>query len=85
MNDANGNEDVKKIVLISKTITLNVQHTFFVNFFADYDVKMPNFTFYAERKQATTKFFSLSELGYGPLEFKFGEFACTFNKVSVKK
>ena len=32
----------------------------------DYDVKMPNFTFYGLRKQATTKFVSLSEPGYDP-------------------
>ena len=33
---------------------------FFVHFFAvlqDYDVKMPSFAFYGERKQATTKFY----------------------------
>ena len=40
-------------------------------FLHDYDVKMPNFTFYGVRKQATTKFILLFalELGYGPLEF----------------
>ena len=31
-----------------------------------YDVKMPNFAFYGERKQATTKFYFLSEPGYAP-------------------
>ena len=40
-------------------------------FLHDYDLKMPNFVFYGQRKQATTKnilFFAL-ELGDGPLEF----------------
>ena len=55
---------------ISKTTTLHVHHTF-LPFFHDYDVKMPNFAFCGKRKQGTTKFFSLSELGYGPLEFRF--------------
>ena len=32
----------------------------------DYDVKMPNFTFYGGRKQATTKLSSLSKLKFGP-------------------
>ena len=39
--------------LISKTTTLHVQHTFFVHFFLalhDYDVKMPNSTFYGVNK-----------------------------------
>ena len=37
-----------------------------------WDVKMPNFAYYGEFKQATTKwYFSISELGYGPLEFNF--------------
>ena len=40
-------------------------------FLHDYDVKMHNFAFCGERKQPTTKYISLSELGYGPLEFKF--------------
>ena len=35
-------------------------------FLHDYNAKMPNFAFYALRKQATTKFHSLPELGYGP-------------------
>ena len=41
---------------------------FFVHFFTvfyDYDVKLPNFTFSGGRKQATTKFYSLSILEYG--------------------
>ena len=39
---------------------------FFVHFFPsqhDYDVKMPNFTFYGGRKQATTTFSFSPELG----------------------
>ena len=32
---------------------------------------MYKFAFCGERKQPTTKYIALSELGYGPLEFKF--------------
>ena len=49
----------KTIVLISKTTTLHVHHTFLyisLTSLHDYDVKMPNFTIYGERKQATTNF-----------------------------
>ena len=64
-NDADGNENVKKknkktIGFISKTTTLHVHHTFLdisFPFLRDYDVKMLNFAFYGERKQATTKFY----------------------------
>ena len=46
-------------------------------------MKKLNFIFYDERKQATKKFFSLSELGYGPLELNFiKEDSPTFDKVS---
>ena len=45
---------------------------FFISlpFLNHYDVKMPNFAFYGERKQTTTEFILLFalELGYGPLE-----------------
>ena len=34
-------------------------------FLHDYDVKLLNFTFSGGRKQATTKFYSLSKLEYG--------------------
>ena len=44
----------------------------FLPFLHDYDVKMHKFAFCGERKQPTTKYVALSELGYGPLEFKFG-------------
>ena len=60
-NDADGNENVKKkpIGFISKTTTLHVYHTYlYISFpsLHDYDVKIPNFERYGERKQATTKF-----------------------------
>ena len=57
----------------SKTTTLHVQLTFvyFFAVFADYDVKMPNFAFYGDVNKQRRNFISLSELGYGPLEFKF--------------
>ena len=74
-NDANGNEDVKKTIgLISKTTTSHVHYTFLTisfPFLHDYDVKMPYFAFYGGRKQATTKFYFLSELEFGPLKFSF--------------
>ena len=74
-NDADDNENVQNTTgLISKTTTSHVHHTFLYisfPFLHDYDVKMPHFTFYRGRKQATTKFFSLSELEYCPLKFSF--------------
>ena len=41
----------------------------------DYDVKMPNFKFYGEGKQATTKFLFLSKLECGPKNSTKGKFA----------
>ena len=58
-NDADDNKNVKKTIgLISKTTTSHVHHTLLYisfPFLHDYDVKMPNFTFYGGRKQATTQ------------------------------
>ena len=54
--------------LVGKTTTLHVHLTFLyisLPFLHDYDVKLPNFTFSAGRKQATTKFYSLCILEYG--------------------
>ena len=60
-NDADVNENViKTIGLMSKTTTLHARHTFMDTsfpFLPDYDVKMTNFAFNGERKQATTKFY----------------------------
>ena len=43
--------------LISKTTTSHVRHTYLYIFVLhDYGVKMHNFAFYGEHKQATTKF-----------------------------
>ena len=45
--------------LLSKTTTFHVHHAFLyisLPSLHDYDVKMPNFTFYGGRKQATTNF-----------------------------
>ena len=58
--------------LISTTTTSHVHHTFLYisfPFLHDYDVIMSNFSFYGGRKQATTKFISLSVLEFGPLKF----------------
>ena len=49
----------QKRIKISKTTTLHVDHAFlYISLPSqhDYDVKIPNFTFYGGRKQATTKF-----------------------------
>ena len=46
--------------IISKTTTWHVYHTFLnisLPFLHHYEVKVPNFAFYGERKQATTKFY----------------------------
>ena len=70
--DSNENFTNKKF--ISKTINLHVHHTFLYicsPFLHYYDVKMPNFAFYGESKQATTKFYFFSELKYGSIEFNF--------------
>ena len=56
------------IDLVGKTTTLQVHLTFLyisLPFLHDCDVKLPNFTFSGGRKQATTKFYSLSKLEYG--------------------
>ena len=81
--DKEGNENVEKTVgLISKTTTSHVYHTYLYIFVLhDYGVKMHNFAFYGERKQATTKFnFFFYELGYGPWNSTSGE-SPTFDKV----
>ena len=70
-DDGDGNENGKKAIgLISKTFSLHVYHTFLyisLPSLHDYDVKMPNFTSYGERKQATTVriFLSLFKLESG--------------------
>ena len=59
-DDGDGNENVKKVIgLLSKTTSLHVHHTFLyisLPLLHDYKVKMPSFTFYGGRKQATTNF-----------------------------
>ena len=53
-DDGDGNKDVKKAIgLLIKATTLHVHHAFLLH---DLNVKMPNFTFYGGRKQATTNF-----------------------------
>ena len=60
-DDGDSNENVKKAIgLLSKTTSLHVHHAILyisLPLLHDYDVKMPSFTFYGGRKQATTKFF----------------------------
>ena len=59
-DDGGGNENVKKAIgLLSKTTSLHVHDAFLyisLPLLYDYDVKMPSFTFYGGRKQATTNF-----------------------------
>ena len=59
-DDGDRNENVtKEIGLITKTTTLHVHHAFLyisLPSLHDYEVKMPNFTLYRGRTQATTKF-----------------------------
>ena len=54
--DGNGNENVKKTIgLWGKTTILHMYHAFLPSLH-DYDVKMPNYTFYGGREQGTTNF-----------------------------
>ena len=85
-NDADGNENVKKKGLISKTTTSHVHHTFLYipfPFFHDHDVKMPNFAFYAGRKrQATTKFYFSFWAWIWSFEIQLQEGSPTFERIS---
>ena len=56
-----GNENVRAAIgVLSKTTSFHVHHAFLyisLSLLArDYDVKLPNFTFYGGRKQVTTRF-----------------------------
>ena len=59
-DEGDGGENVKKSnMLISKTTTLHVQHTFLYIFLPslhDYGVEISNFAFYGGHEQATTNF-----------------------------
>ena len=62
-----------------------MRHTFLyisLPFSYDYDVKMPNFAFYGERKQATRSFTSLSEPGLKKKK-NLQQGLPTFDKVTV--
>ena len=69
-DDGDGNENVQKKKKSNRFIEQNNKfERFFVHFFAvflvhNYDVKMPNFTFYGRRKQASNgrNFLSVSKL-----------------------
>ena len=60
-NDGDCNENVNKAIgLLCKTTTLHVHRAFLyisLPSLLDYDLKMPDCTFYGERKQATSNFF----------------------------
>ena len=59
-NNSDSNKNIKTAIgLLSKKTSLHVHHTFLyisLPLRHDYDLKMPNFTFYGGRKQATRKF-----------------------------
>ena len=59
-DDGDGNRNSSKAIgLITKTTILHVHHAFLyisLPSLRDYDMKMPNFTLYRGRTQATTKF-----------------------------
>ena len=59
-DDRDVNENGKKAIgLLSKTTSLHRHHVFLyisLQSLHDYDVKMPNFTFYGGRKQAMSNF-----------------------------
>ena len=59
-DDSDGNENINKAIgLITKTTILHVHHAFLyisLPSLQDYDVKMPNLTFYIGSTQVTTKF-----------------------------
>ena len=80
------NENVKKTIdLINKTTALHVHHTFLyisLPFLHDYDVKMPIFAFYGERKQERTKFYFSFWTWIWSLGIRLQEGSPTFDKVS---
>ena len=59
-DDSDGNENVNKAIgLITKITMMHVHHAFWKissPSLQDYDVKMPNLTFYIGSTQVTTKF-----------------------------
>ena len=69
----------------STTTTSQVHHILWhisLPFLHDYDVKMPNFVFCGERKQATTKFYFSFWIGIGSLGIQLQEGSPTFDNVS---
>ena len=59
-DEGDDNENGENAIgLVSKTTTLHVYHAFSYNSLHDFDMKIPNFTFYWGREQATTNFFFL--------------------------
>ena len=82
--DGNGNA-TKAIGLISKTTILHVHlSSLYISLSSlhDYDVKMPYFTFYGGRKQATTKFSFSFWTWICFLGIQLQESSPTFDKVS---
>ena len=78
MDDSDGNENViKAIGLLSKNTTLHVHHAFLyisLPSLHDYDVKMPNFTFFGGHKRLRI-FLCLSKLVYSLQETNSRTFA----------
>ena len=82
-DDGDGNEKgTKAIGLISKTNTLHVHHTFLyisLPSLKNYDVKMPNFTFYGEHKSDDELLFLFLNLSPVPEKSTPGQFAYIFS------
>ena len=72
----------KKIGLISETKTLLMHHTFlYISLLFLYNVKLTNFMFYGERKQATGKFYVYFWTWIWSLGIQLQECLPTFDKV----
>ena len=78
-DDGDGNEKAKRAIgLLSKTTSLHVHHAFLyisLPLLHEHNVKMPLFTFYGGRKQATTKFYFFLNLSEVPKKSTPGKFA----------
>ena len=85
-HDGDVNENVKKAIRwIGRKTTLQVHNAFLyisLPSLHDYDVKMPNITFYRGRKQATTKFSFFIRTWIWLFGIRLRESSLAFDKVS---
>ena len=72
-----------------KTITLNVDHVFFLYIslpsLHDYDLKVPNFTFYGEREHKIITFFFFSSTSIQTFKLQRQKKSPTFDKLNEMK